>query len=287
MVSRGKVKVSEIAYRESVARVREYLNEVVQEIRWADRLNRWNHGPHFPYWMTHFTDSMPISSIGGIWSAELFNPKYASHVYKVTVAVDFLGNIVWICPLAPGTSADVLIWDGYGPSRTKGEFFDYEVGGHDGAYKGRLNVIAPFIGRKNLSDRQQCYNDVHGFYRSRIEQVFGHLWHWGLVRNIWRGGANELHQFVRILLHFTQFRIRRQFRYAPYGPWDHVPPHVWTTDDQDDDNCVIDVDNDVPDVCVLCCHKRKTTACGDCKEYYCDECLDPHTCGTHAVHVHE
>ena len=23
-----------------------------------------------------------------------------------------LGNIIWICPLAPGTSADVLIWDG-------------------------------------------------------------------------------------------------------------------------------------------------------------------------------
>ena len=35
-----------------------------------------------------------------------------------TVAVDMLGKIIWICPLAPGTSADVLIWDGYGPSRT-------------------------------------------------------------------------------------------------------------------------------------------------------------------------
>ena len=76
---RNKVEVSECAYRASVARAREYLTEVVQEIRWADRLNPWNHGPHFPYWMTQFTDSMPISSIGGIWSAELWNPKYASH----------------------------------------------------------------------------------------------------------------------------------------------------------------------------------------------------------------
>ena len=103
---------SEVAWRQSVARAREYLNHVVQEIRWADRLNPFNHCPHFPFFMTHFTDSMPISSIGGIWSADLWNPKYASHVYKVTVAVDMLGNIVWICPLAPGTSADVLIWDG-------------------------------------------------------------------------------------------------------------------------------------------------------------------------------
>ena len=78
---------------------------VVQEIRWADRSNPFNHCPHFPFFMMHFTDSMPISCIGGIWSADLWNPKYASHVYKVTVAVDMLGNIIWICPLAPGTSA--------------------------------------------------------------------------------------------------------------------------------------------------------------------------------------
>ena len=43
--------------------------------------------------------------------------------------------------------------------------------GHDGAYKGRIHVIVPFIGRKNgtLIARQQCYNDVHGWYRARIE----------------------------------------------------------------------------------------------------------------------
>ena len=52
-----------------------------------------------------------------------------------------LGNMIWICPLAPGTSVDVLIWDGYGPSRTRGDFLDFEVGGHDGAYKGRIHVI--------------------------------------------------------------------------------------------------------------------------------------------------
>ena len=90
-----------------------------------------------------------------------------------------LGNIIWICPLAPGTSADVVIWDGYGPSRTQGDFFDFEVGGHDGAYKGRIHVIVPFIGRKNgtLTAREQCYNDVHGWYRAHIEQLFARLWH--------------------------------------------------------------------------------------------------------------
>ena len=34
------------------------------------------------------------------------------------------------------------------------------MGGHDGAYKGRVHVIVPFVGRKNgnLIDRQQSYN---------------------------------------------------------------------------------------------------------------------------------
>ena len=35
-----------------------------------------------------------------------------------------------------------------GPLRRRGGFFHFEVGGHDGAYKGRVHVIVPFIGRK-------------------------------------------------------------------------------------------------------------------------------------------
>ena len=88
-----------------LARVRDFLNHVVQEIRWSNWYSRFNHCPHFPYFMTHFTDSMPISSIGGMWSMDLRNPRYAAHIFKDTVAVDMLGNIVCICPLALGTSA--------------------------------------------------------------------------------------------------------------------------------------------------------------------------------------
>ena len=34
------------------------------------------------------------------------------------------------------------------------------MGGYDGAYKGRVHVIVPFVGRKNgnLIDRQESYN---------------------------------------------------------------------------------------------------------------------------------
>ena len=88
-------------------------------------------------------------------------------------------------------------------------------------------------------------------YRARIEQLFARLWHYGFVRNIWRGCPNELHQSVRILLHFTQFCIRRQVRHPPYGPWEHVPPHVWT--DQSNSAATQDEAEDEADVCVLCC----------------------------------
>ena len=74
---------------------------------------------------------MPISSIGGMWFVDLWNPKYVAHIVKVTMAVDMLGNIVWICPLAPGTPTDVLIWDVYRPSCTRGDFLDFEAVGEE------------------------------------------------------------------------------------------------------------------------------------------------------------
>ena len=90
----GTKGCSEVAWRQSVACVHEYLNQVVQEIRWADTWNPFNHCPNFLLFMTHFTDSMPImpiSSVGGIRSADLWKSKYASHVDKTNVAIDISG----------------------------------------------------------------------------------------------------------------------------------------------------------------------------------------------------
>ena len=120
---------------------------------------------------------------------------------------------------------------------------DYEIGSMDGAYKGRLHVAWPFIGRKTLIERQKEYNDVHGFYRAHIEHLFARMWHWGIVRNIWRGSGTELHEYVR-----EQFLIGRQVRYPPYGLWEHVSAHVWTapTQEDNDDEDVGGDNGDVP-----------------------------------------
>ena len=113
-------------------------------------------------------------------------------------------------------------------------------------------------------------------YKAHIGQLFARLWHWGLVRNMWRG-PNELHQSVRI-----SFASGGRSVTPPYGPWEHVPPHVWT--DQSNSAATQDEAEDEAEVCVLCCQRRSTVAvCDECKEHYCNECIDTHTCGTNVV----
>ena len=86
---------SDDVYMRNVSCVQTFLNSVVDEIWWEERLAPYNQNPHFPYFVTHFTGSMAICPMHALF-------KYASHVYKVTVAVDNLGNIVWICDLMLG-----------------------------------------------------------------------------------------------------------------------------------------------------------------------------------------
>ena len=56
---------------------------------------------------------------------------------------------------------------------------------------------------------------------------------------------------MRVLLHFTQFCIWRQVRHPPYGPWDHVPPHVWTN--KSNSAATQDEGEDEADACVCVC----------------------------------
>ena len=45
-----------------------------------------------------------------------------------------------------------------------------------GTYKGRLNIVVPSFGRKSLSEAQQEYNDIYGFYCARVGHLFARLW---------------------------------------------------------------------------------------------------------------
>ena len=93
-------------------------------------------------------------------SAVLFSPQsFVPHESTLARRAKFSHALVW--PLEVGLRTPTLRCGHLsGPLRTRGWFFDFEVGGHDGAYKGRVHVIVPFVGRENgkLFGCQQSYN---------------------------------------------------------------------------------------------------------------------------------
>ena len=109
----------------------------------------------------------------------------------VAEAVDNLINTVWVCLVLLGTGVDVKTWHKYGPQHTKACFVDFEVGRHDGAYKGRLHFHIPLFGRKSLIVQQKTYNGIHGYYRAWVEHSFACLWSWRVVRDIWLGSHED------------------------------------------------------------------------------------------------
>ena len=50
------------------------------------------------------------------------------------------------------------------------------------------------------------------FHHNHLSRLI-HRHHWALVRNVWHGNADQLHQSVCVLLHFTHFCITRQIQY--------------------------------------------------------------------------
>ena len=61
------------------------------------------------------------------------------------------------------------------------------------------------MGKCALCDPQKEYNDFHGFYRAHIEHLFAWTWHWGIIRNLWRGCGTDLHEYMHVLLPLQQF----------------------------------------------------------------------------------
>ena len=59
-----------------------------------------------------------------------------------------------------------------------------EVGAHDGAYKACVHTMVTYVACTALTQAQQEYDGVHGFYCARVERLFAHLWQWRIVRKV-------------------------------------------------------------------------------------------------------
>lgn len=123
---------------EKVTECIRFLHDTMHEISWDDRLSEINHCTHYPYYVTFFLDTVPVACYGGI--TELYQPKYASPVFKMQVACDAMGRIVFISGPHPGSRSDSTLWKRWGPK----SFCGQEVGLADGAYSGNYRLIAPY-----------------------------------------------------------------------------------------------------------------------------------------------
>ena len=183
--------------------------------------------PHLPYFVIDYVDSLPIVSIGVALSDVLFNPKYESHICKVSVPIDSLGHIVWICPLAPGTSVDVFVWDDEGPQRAKGHFKNYELAPMIALIKATYTPLSLSLGTIRHS----------GNKNTTVSMDIAHL-RWNICASvcgtgIWCakfGGATGPHfaSLTACCCTSPNFELRTKLATRPIGPWPLVPPpHVW------------------------------------------------------------
>ena len=203
----------------------ELASFVQNEFWFDDRLNQFNHVPHFPHYVTCTVDSVPIHT--DTLHDYTFNPKYAGPVWKVTLLTSLLGDIIFP-PIGPhlGTMSDSQIWGESGPWKHMEE---REVCLSDCAYSGRSRIVAPFWkphGR-TMPGKTKLYNEMHSYYRGRGEHAFALAYPFAIMRHAWNGkeagGHERLAHRVRVLFGFLSFHLHRRLRYEPFGPWSHFP----------------------------------------------------------------
>ena len=130
------------------------------------------------------------------------------------------------------------------------------MGGHDGAYKGRVHVFVPFIGSKSTFHRHGN-NDVMMYMNSTGPELSYCLLICGIgaIQNIWCGGPKGL---LQISAHFVAFY---PILHPEPGAWEHVPLHVWKSiEATPEDDTQDDVEEKV-DICALWACRRNTSTC--------------------------
>ena len=117
------------------------LAEVMDEVKWSDRLDPYNHHPLFPIGVTTLWDTAPIyvaTPSDSMMNRLLYQPKYGNCVFKVQIAITFTLQIVYFSCLHIGTAHDGQIF-----KRTRHEhpFEPYEYGIADKIYQAVPELI--------------------------------------------------------------------------------------------------------------------------------------------------
>lgn len=86
---------------------------VIDEVRWEDRLDPYNHVQLLPTRFTCIVDTGPVfvaESMDGSTASLTFQPKYKENCFKMQVVISLTGQIVLYTGLHWGVTPDNLIW---------------------------------------------------------------------------------------------------------------------------------------------------------------------------------
>jgi len=198
----------------------ELIARTFDEIHWNERLNPYNHTPHFPYFATSIVDTFPVhvsQPSNAAFARTLFNPKYGGCVWKVLIVISFLGTIVFFKAPFPGTVYDGHIWQDTALERphVHGEF---TLG--DGHFVSCPDVITQYTHSSKslyLPWEQEIYSAVHQHYRSRVEHINGAFVHHAMFSGHFRASLQTLIDALFVTAHALNVGLHREIRYPPYG----------------------------------------------------------------------
>jgi len=150
----------------------------------------------------------------------LYNPKYGGTIYKVQVAIDFLGRIIFIGGPHLRTLYDRYLW-------TRSMYLhptllhEFLLG--DGHYIGIANIVSPYkqpVGG-HLSHDEYMYNAVHSFYHAQVKHMNAKLKRHAIFRTSFRGSLHVLNSILAVVTQVQAVYQSMYPSYPPYGWWSH------------------------------------------------------------------
>jgi len=204
----------------------EIMAQTFDEIHWDERLNPYNHAPHFLLFVNSIVDSFPIyvsQPTNPAFARVLYNPKYGACIWKVLIVISLLGTILYFKAPFPGTIYDGHIWQDTAAERPRlpGEF---TLG--DGHFISCQDVITQYTHTAQslfLPWDQEVYSAIHQHYRARVEHINGAFVHHAMFSGRFRGSLQTMINALHVTAHTMNVGLHREIRYAPCGPWDHFP----------------------------------------------------------------
>jgi len=200
------------------------MAQTFDEIHWEERLNPYNHTPHFPNFVNSVVDTFPIyvsQPTNPTFARTLFNKKYGSCIWKVLITISFLGTIIYFKAPFPGTVYDGHIWQDTASERPRipGEFTLGDA--HFGTCPDVLTQYTHTAQRMHLPWEQEVYTSIHQHYRARVEHINGLFVHHGMFSGRVRSSLETMINCLYVTAHTMNVGLHREIRYSPFGPWDH------------------------------------------------------------------